>query len=46
MSSDVEKFYAAVVAKLRGTRTWGELNPIEQHQMMQAINIVLGICSQ
>ena len=31
---------------LGGKRTWSELNPIEQHQMVQAINIILGVCSQ
>lgn len=44
--SDVETFYNKVREKLGGKRTWGELNPMEQHQMVQAINIILGVCSQ
>ena len=43
--TDTEKFYAAVVSKLGGTRTWNELHPMEQHQFVQALNIILGLCS-
>ncbi len=45
MSSDVEKFYAAVVAKLGGTRTWGQLQPQEQHNFIMALNVMLQLCS-
>lgn len=44
--SDVEIFYNKVREHLGGKRTWGELSPMEQHQMVQAINIILGISSQ
>lgn len=44
MSSDVEKFYAAIVAKLGGTRTWDDLPPQEQHNFIMALNIMLQIC--
>lgn len=44
--SDVEVFYNKVREHLGGNRQWNELNPIEQHQTIQAINIILGICSQ
>jgi hypothetical protein len=44
--SDCEKFYGAIVAKLGGTRSWEQLNPMEQHQFVQALNIMIGLCSQ
>lgn len=46
MPSDVEVFYNKVREHLGGKRTWNELNPVEQMQMVQAINIILGVCSQ
>jgi predicted small integral membrane protein len=46
MSSDTERFYAAIVVKLGGTRSWEQLQPIEQMQFIQALNIMLQICSQ
>jgi hypothetical protein len=45
MLSDTERFYAAIVAKLGGTRTWEQLSPMEQHNFVQALNIMLQICS-
>jgi hypothetical protein len=44
--SDTEKFYAAIVAKLGGTRPWQQLSPQEQHIFMQGLNIILQVCSQ
>jgi hypothetical protein len=44
--SDCEKFYAAIVAKLGGTRNWEQLSPMEQHNFVQALNIILQVCSQ
>lgn len=41
--SDVEKFWAAVSAKFAVNRTWHELNPIEQMQVIQGINMILGV---
>jgi hypothetical protein len=44
--SETEKFYAAIVAKLGGTRTWEQLNPQEQIMFVQGLNIILQVCSQ
>lgn len=44
--SDTEKFYAAIVDKLGGTRSWEQLQPQEQHMIIQALNIMLQVCSQ
>lgn len=44
--SDTEKFYAAIVAKLGGTRQWNQLQQFEQMQFVQALNIMLQVCSQ
>lgn len=44
--SDVEVFYNRVREHLGGKHQWSELNPIEQMQMVQAINIILQVCSQ
>lgn len=43
--SDVEKFYAAIVAKLGGTRSWEQLQPQEQHNFTMALNIMLQVCN-
>jgi hypothetical protein len=40
--SDVEKFYEAARAKFPGSRPWGQLEPMEQMQIVQAINFILG----
>jgi hypothetical protein len=39
--SDVEKFYYAVTKHFGSRRQWGELDPMEQMQFVQAINIIL-----
>ena len=44
--SDTERFYAAIVAKLGGTRSWEQLSPQEQHMFIQGLNIMLQVCSQ
>jgi hypothetical protein len=44
--SETESFYAAIVAKLGGTRSWQELSPQEQHMFVQGLNIILQVCSQ
>jgi hypothetical protein len=44
--SETETFYAAVAAKLGGTRAWGELSPQEQHFFIQGLNMILQVCSQ
>lgn len=43
--SDTEKFYAAIVAKLGGTRSWEQLSPQEQHNFIMALNVMLQLCS-
>jgi hypothetical protein len=40
--SDVERFYEAARAKFPGARPWYQLEPMEQMQIVQAINIILG----
>ena len=40
--SDVERFYEAARAKFPGSRPWNQLDPMEQFQIVQAINIILG----
>ncbi len=44
--SEVEKFWTAVAAKFGDKRTWHELNPIEQMQIIQAINMILQVVQQ
>jgi hypothetical protein len=44
--SDTERFYAAITKQLGGSRSWEQLQPIEQMQFIQALNIMLQICSQ
>jgi hypothetical protein len=44
--SETETFYAAIVAKLRGTRTWEQLEPQEQHFFIQGLNMILRICTR
>lgn len=41
--SDVEKFYAAIAAKFGVRRKYHELHPMEQMQLVQAINIILQV---
>lgn len=44
--SDTERFYAAITTKLGGTRSWSTLSPMEQHNFVQALNIMLSLCTQ
>ena len=41
--SDTERFYIAIRDKMGGTRDWHSLHPMEQHQFIQAINIIIGL---
>ena len=41
--SDVEKFWKAVSAKLGDSRSWHQLNQMEQMQIVQGINMILGV---
>lgn len=45
MMSDVERFYQNIQAQLGGTIPWNSLHPMQQHEFIQAINIILGTCS-
>lgn len=39
--SDVERFYDAMCAKMQINKPWGSLNPIQQLQFVQGINMIL-----
>ena len=41
--SDVERFYDAVAAKFVVQRKYHELHPMEQMQLVQAINMILQV---
>ena len=41
--SDVEKFWTAVSTKFGDSRSWQQLNPMEQMQVIQGINMILGV---
>ena len=41
--SEVEQFYAAIAAKLGVQRKWSELHPVQQMQLVQAINMILQV---
>jgi hypothetical protein len=42
--SDVEKFYAAIVAKWPNPcKPWSELHPNEQMQFMTGLNLMLAV---
>ena len=41
--SDVERFYDAVAAKFGVQRKYHELHPMEQVQLVQAINMILQV---
>lgn len=43
--SDVEKFYQSIQKQLGGTVPWSSLHPLQQHDVIQAINVILGVCS-
>ena len=41
--SDVERFFEAVAAKFGVQRKYHELHPMEQMQLVQAINMILQV---
>ena len=41
--SPVEQFYAAVASKFGVQRKWHDLHPMEQMQIVQAINMILQV---
>ena len=41
--SDAEKFYDAVAKKFEVQRKYHELHPMEQMQLVQAINMILQV---
>ena len=41
--SDVELFWARVAEKFGDKRTWHQLNPMEQMQVIQGINMILQV---
>jgi len=44
--NDVQQFYERAREKFPGSRPWNQLNPIEQIQIVQAINMILGVITQ
>ena len=45
MNSEVELLFKQLSEKLEGNLTWHELNPAHQHQFVQAVNVLLNLCS-
>ena len=41
--SDVERFFEAIAAKFGVQRKYHELHPMEQMQLVQAINMILQV---
>jgi len=41
--SDVEKFYEAVRKNFPNSKPWHELNPMQQMQLVQGINMIIGV---
>jgi hypothetical protein len=41
--SDVEKFYEGARKYFPHSKPWAKLNPFEQAQLIQGINLILGI---
>ena len=41
--SEVEQMWVKLQAKFGVNRPWGSLHPMEQQQVIQAINIILGV---
>jgi hypothetical protein len=41
--SDVERFYEAARKHFDGSKPWNKLNPFEQMQVIQGINLILGV---
>jgi hypothetical protein len=44
--SDVERFYEAARVKFPNARPWNQLNPMEQVQIVQSINMILSVMDQ
>jgi len=44
--SDVEKYYAKMQEYFPQSRPWTALNPMEQMQIVQAINMTIQVLSQ
>ena len=43
MMSEVEKFFEAVAAKFGVQKKYHELHPVQQMQLVQAINMILQV---
>lgn len=41
--SDVERFYEAARKHFPNAKSWNKLNPLEQMQITQGINLILGV---
>ena len=41
--SDVESFYESARKHFAGSKPWNKLNPFEQMQIIQGINLILGV---
>jgi hypothetical protein len=41
--SQVEEFWDKIKLHFGDTRTWTELNPVEQHTFIQGINSILSV---
>lgn len=41
--SETEIFYQAIADKFGVQRKWGDLHPVEQMQIIQAIDMILGV---
>jgi len=41
--SDVEAFWLALQYKFPNWKPWHELHPMEQHQVIHGINLILGV---
>jgi len=41
--SDVEKFYKAARKHFPSSKQWSQLNQFEQMQLIQGINLILGV---
>ena len=41
--SDVELFWSKVAEKFGDKRTWHQLNPMEQIQIVQGVNMILQV---
>ena len=41
--SETEVFYQAIATKFGVQRKWGDLHPMEQMQIVNALNMILGV---